>query len=278
MAAITSSPLVNIGRLQLPAPENVIADFWGIIDPKHQLFNGQMSDSLDITPYLDYYRRQWNAIAADADGRYVTVRSHDDIVEIVQRMKQGEPKESIIQYLTRNRSITGNTEACDNSVNLAARVLLMLKIGVVKHQAVPRRCLTWDRGSLADFAKESFREPPILVYQNEKLPRSFNAWSINVVSGIRIEFTDNMRDHLLLLNDDTKILIFHHASFLECQNRSVISPCHNVFNSLTSRKVVASRGSGGRNSACNSTPISTIRIQKEPMVEDREERLVPGII
>ncbi|KAK7746531.1 hypothetical protein SLS62_009394 [Diatrype stigma] len=222
MAATDPSTPVDTGRLELPAPDAVITRFWVAIDPKHQLFNGQMSDRLDIAPYLEYYKRQWNAIAADADGRYVTVRSHDDIVEIIELLKNGEPKESVIQYLTRNSATTADRGACESSLNLAARVLVMLKIGVVKNQAVPRRCLLWETGSLADFIEESFRGPPALVFQGEKMPRNFNAWSIDVVGGIRIEFTDNLHDHLLLLDDDTKVLRFHHASFLECQIRTLL--------------------------------------------------------
>ncbi len=97
----------------------------------------------------------------------------------------------------------------------------MLKIGVLKHQAVPRRCLTCRGGSLSDFIETRFNQPQVLSYHQVKLPKNFNAWSINVIGGLQIDFTDNLGDHLLLVDDDTRVLVFHHASFLECQYRSV---------------------------------------------------------
>ncbi|KAL2171205.1 hypothetical protein VTG60DRAFT_3516 [Thermothelomyces hinnuleus] len=44
---------------------------------------------------------------------------------------------------------------------------------------------------------------------------SVDAWSIANVAGIEVAFTDNLVDHLRLVEDDTRLLIFQHASFLE---------------------------------------------------------------
>jgi hypothetical protein len=37
------------------------------------------------------------------------------------------------------------------------------------------------------------------------------------MAGLEIVWTDNLADHLRLTDDDTKVHIFHHASFLEIQ-------------------------------------------------------------
>lgn len=217
MANITSST-TDTGQTDIPPPETLITTFWG---PEHdqEQRNSQILDSVDISPYLEYYRRQWHTTVAYADGRYVTVRKYNDIVEIVKHLRQGQSKESILQYLAAGQpTSTITTEADDNSVNLAARLVSMLKIGIVKHQAIPRHCLIWKEGTLAAFIKARFDQPQVLSYQHVKLPKSFNAWSINVIGGLQINFTDNLDDHLLLVDDDTRVLIFHHASFLKCQH------------------------------------------------------------
>ena len=61
---------------------------------------------------------------------------------------------------------------------------------------------------------------PTLSCEHVRLPKSFDAWSIEMVGGIEIAFTDNLADHLLLVEEDSKVLIFHHVSFLEVQRQA----------------------------------------------------------
>ncbi len=180
--------------------------------------NAEPIENLDFLPYIEYYTQQWNAITATLDGRYVTVRTHDDVLEIVQLLREGNDRESIVSHL-RMKYSSAIEDACESSINLVARLLLMLKIGVMKHQVAPRGFIAWERGSLADMVNKRFSEPQVLDTHHVRLPKSFNAWAINVIGGLQIEFTDNLADHLLLVDDDDKVLIFHHASFLECQHR-----------------------------------------------------------
>ncbi|KAI1421307.1 hypothetical protein F5Y12DRAFT_718570 [Xylaria sp. FL1777] len=56
--------------------------------------------------------------------------------------------------------------------------------------------------------------------------------SIGTIGGPKVvEFTDKLANHLQLVDDDTAVLLFHHASFLECQVRlghaSIIQDCNN---------------------------------------------------
>ncbi|KAK4198777.1 hypothetical protein QBC40DRAFT_283234 [Triangularia verruculosa] len=95
----------------------------------------------------------------------------------------------------------------------------MMKIGVPKDQLMPQGCLQWDQGPIRDFVHGFFSETPKLTFERIRLPKTFDAWSISKIAGIHISFTDNLADHLLLTNDDSTLLIFHHASFLECHLR-----------------------------------------------------------
>ena len=57
-----------------------------------------------------------------------------------------------------------------------------------------------------------------------KLPQSFTADQIERIGGIEIHWTDNLADHLLLRDDDTKLFLFHHVSILKTYTLSPCSP------------------------------------------------------
>jgi hypothetical protein len=139
--------------------------------------------------------------------------------ELVGELSLCKARPEIFTSLREKMSADVSDEACYYSIDLAARLLLMVKIGVVKHQAIPRRCLAWTDGSLPEFVQGHFDEVPILNCDSVRLPKAFDAWSIATIGGIDIGFTDNLADYLLLVEDDTRVLIFHHASFLEWQKK-----------------------------------------------------------
>jgi hypothetical protein len=126
------------------------------------------------------------------------------------------------------KSTNASEEACDRCANLTARLLVMIRFGVAKNQISSRRSVQWGTGPLRDVVHSLFSEPPKISCEQIRLPKSFDAWAIANVSGIAIAFTDNLADHLLLIEDDTKLLIFHHASFLEYHRKYKASlPCNH---------------------------------------------------
>ena len=52
--------------------------------------------------------------------------------------------------------------------------------------------------------------------ENVKLEKIFNAGNLGRIAGIEIEWTNNLADHLRVVDEDKKVAIFYHASFLEC--------------------------------------------------------------
>jgi hypothetical protein len=53
-----------------------------------------------------------------------------------------------------------------------------------------------------------------------KLSKIFNACNLQRISGIRVAWTSNLADHLSMRDDDTRVVIFHHATFLEYHRTS----------------------------------------------------------
>ncbi|KAI1083068.1 hypothetical protein F5B20DRAFT_528415 [Whalleya microplaca] len=196
---------------------------------KQRLFNGDPVRYLTHDAYCKYCQQQWYLIAGHGDGRYVALRNDAEMEQLIHQIQNGRAREDILAGL-KSQEINAvsldqaREDACVNSINLAARLLLMLKFGVVKHEAVPKGYLSWEKGALADFVRDYFSSNPVLSCDRVRLPKTFNAWSLESIAGIEVNFTDNLADHLRLVDDDSKVLVFHHASFLECHLQDSMFP------------------------------------------------------
>jgi hypothetical protein len=59
--------------------------------------------------------------------------------------------------------------------------------------------------------------------EHVKLEKIFIARNLGRIAGIEIQFTNNLADHLRLMNeDDKKVTIFHNASFLIGQRKKYV--------------------------------------------------------
>ncbi|KAI1329214.1 hypothetical protein F5Y16DRAFT_114780 [Xylariaceae sp. FL0255] len=212
------------GNLQtpsnFPAIDEIATSFWGQSCQRKNLINGQANQCLDMSAYEDYFQRTWCAMAADADGRYVATKAMTDIFQIVSSLLNGHERDAVVAQL-KQKHIESSSRTCERSVDLTVRLLLMLKVGIVRHQIPPNDCLDWAKGSLADFVQDCFPKTQVLDCHHVRLPKAFDAWSISAIGGLKIKFTDNLADHLRLVEDDTIVLVFHYASFLECQENSI---------------------------------------------------------
>ncbi|KAI0193507.1 hypothetical protein F4808DRAFT_453246 [Astrocystis sublimbata] len=220
MRLILKGHTANQGPHDISPIDKFVQGFRGRLSQHRRLTNGQLIQELDLTAYESYFQQQWCAIAADAGGCHVAAQKVEDILSIVGSLIKGHDRPSIVARL-KQKYPTATESACQSSVDLTVRLLLMLKVGVVRHQANPSRCLNWENGSLRDFVHERFNKPPVLDCHNVRLPKSFDAWGLNIIGGLELEFTDNLADHLLLVEDDTTVMIFHHASFLERQENTL---------------------------------------------------------
>ncbi|KAL1874464.1 hypothetical protein Daus18300_003482 [Diaporthe australafricana] len=111
-------------------------------------------------------------------------------------------------------------------MDFGARLVTPINIGTLPNEVNKRRHLKWDTGTLRNCLTEYFDEAqaPTLTFERLRLPKAFDAWSLCKVGGIKIRFTDNLADHLLLLEDDTVVLVFHHVTYLEQQGKESLLP------------------------------------------------------
>ena len=197
-----------------------------------QLWNGDASlksdsQELDLEAYRAYHKKQCGHALHDG-GRHISARTHRDILEIAKDLEEGLSRETIRGRLSSKLADPkpGNeTELLDSSVDLTARLVSMMDIGGLQYGFSGRRELVWNQGSLKDFVNGYFNVPVVLG-QDVKLEKMFNARNLGRIAGINIVWTDNLADHLRMIDDeDKKVAIFHHASFLKYQQR--YSRCYN---------------------------------------------------
>jgi hypothetical protein len=113
------------------------------------------------------------------------------------------------------------------SINLAARLYLMMSFGEVPNAFTPERALSWTGASIQDFLKQHLEPRQVLASTSVKLQKIFNARNIQRLAGIKIEWTSDLGQHLRMIHDDERVAIFHNASFLRLhQQRYVTSNCN----------------------------------------------------
>ena len=195
----------------------IIEQFWGPNAFPKQLHNGEASSKLSLDLYFDYYTDQCGLAMHDG-GRHISARTHQSIIDIVQHLKEPLSREALRQLLPMPNP-PNETEKRDGSIDLAARLLLMIDFGSLRYGFSGRKQLVWDRSSLKEFVHDHFSVPLTLSHGHVKLEKTFNARNLGQIAGIEIVWTNNLADHLRMIDEDKKLYIFHHASFLEYQQK-----------------------------------------------------------
>ncbi|KAK0649057.1 hypothetical protein B0T16DRAFT_427974 [Cercophora newfieldiana] len=183
------------------------------------------SESLaNLDNYWAYYAKECSNALHDS-GRHVATRTHADIVDCVSKL-QGDMLRSDIKYCLRSKLTSRHPdedEMLDNSIDLSASLLLMTNFGSYSYGFSGKTSVHWTKGSLRQFIQNYFEPERKLVNESVKLERIFKASNLDRIAGLEIEWTDNLADHLRITDDDKRVHIFHHASFLEAQRIGVDS-------------------------------------------------------
>jgi hypothetical protein len=201
--------------IDLDTKYEILRHLWDVDVRLPNVYDGY----LDYESYFSYYTEQCNDALHDG-GRHVFVRTHKDIVQIAQYLKNSMNRNSIKKTLASKLPVPkpmNEDELLDGSIDLVSRLLLMVEFGCLQYGFTGRRQLSWVEGSLGECTSKYFCAPQILGQESVRFEKVFNARNLGRIAGIEIQWTNNLADHLSLLDDGKKVAIFHHASFLECQ-------------------------------------------------------------
>jgi len=178
-----------------------------------------------LDAYFEYYESQC-LHALHERGRHLTVRTHEHIMQVARELERDQPKEAIKDNLTKlfeSRDPTNKDEVLNNSVELVVRLYLMVNIGTSKSSVTSGQKLSWTSGTIKESLDAHFNEPPVLTNHNVRFEKSFTAVNLQRIAGIKIRWTNNLADHLRMVDDDDKIVaIFHHATFLKHQTSALL--------------------------------------------------------
>ncbi|QKD52281.2 uncharacterized protein FOBCDRAFT_291101 [Fusarium oxysporum Fo47] len=190
------------------------------------------SVDFDLQSFWTYYNKEC-ARALHNGGRYVALRSHRDVVDCIRKLKSGMLRHDIKEELREKLTALHDNEdeMLDNSIDLAASLLLMISFCSFAYGFSGRSHLRWSHGSLESFVSTYFDPGAAqLAKENVKMEKIFTARNLCRIAGLDIVWTDNLVDHLRLTDDDRRVHVFHHASFLYVQQqRFTILHDHSMY-------------------------------------------------
>lgn len=180
-------------------------------------------DLSSLDTYWAYYSRECINALHDG-GRHVATRTHADITACAAKLRSGMVREDIKASLRSKLSThhENEEEMLDNSIDLTASLLLMANFGSYSYAFSGQNRVFWNQGSLRDFVQKYFEPERKLANETVKLEKLFKASNLDRIAGLQISWTDNLADHLRMTEDDKRVHIFHHASFLEAQRQRLV--------------------------------------------------------
>jgi len=185
--------------------------------------------------YFEHYTRECNAVLSGSSFKNwkIAIR-HRELLqfihllegtadrETIRKLRQDEMKRSELarKTLANRFRLPGNDAAMDDLIVLGVRILTMMTLaGSTLSSEKPRSAclLPWNTGSFQNAVHSYFKQPPEIVLKADDtiIGVGLTFYNIERVSGIKMVPTDNLLDHLLLVDEDKKMRVFHHASFLK---------------------------------------------------------------
>ena len=205
----------------------IIKSFWGPNITSRTAINNE----LQLEPYFSYYSKQCHLMLGDG-GRHISARRHHDISHIVELFNEEKTLEETVDAIRSNilhLNLPDEEDMILGSINLAARLYLMMSFGEVPNARTPERALSWTGASIQDFLKQHLEPRQVLASTSVKLQKIFNARNIQRLAGIKIEWTSDLGQHLRMIHDDERVAIFHNASFLRLHQQRYVTSNSNRF-------------------------------------------------
>lgn len=159
--------------------------------------------------FFDYYEEELKLLRVGASedtwlGACLAVKEHEDILTVVQFLRANQEKtKDEIQLLLSSVLPNNDVASLYRSIDLGVRLWLMINVRDSKFQSLRPldTCLQWPvNQTLGDFVESIFvvqgrKELPL---RDARFDVNFTAASMIAICGLRIHWTTNIHDHLLL--------------------------------------------------------------------------------
>jgi hypothetical protein len=189
--------------------------------PRHPTPASPTDEVQDWDTYFRYYIAECRKAIEPKRGECTTVRKHEDIVAIADELRRKVSKRDIKQALraldTRGRSEDVKEKMAEGSVRLVVRLFAMVDIGPTSDNRTQGPApLPWinDDADLSTILAKHFVRSSIDSGKT-KFSEEFTAFNIRRLAGLEIRWTENLADHLRLIENDRTLCVFHHVTFLK---------------------------------------------------------------
>lgn len=169
----------------------------------------------------DWFEEQCEAAASQLSVQ--TYRELLQIVAYLQSTEKGQHRSMIaekLQTTVPTAETPPELATINASLTLAVRIWLSTSIDSLQRMVTPGNPILWDSGRSLDDAIDNVFPPKGQSTEMVQLPKAFTAANLEKIAGIQVQWTSNFADHLSMKDDDTKIMLFHQASFLELHRDS----------------------------------------------------------
>lgn len=218
----------NEDPLQAHCKHEVLKAFWpNTITPILAVKDDRESCPWDA--YFRHYTAECRKAIEPDHGEHVTIREHKDVITIIRELEQGKTKGMIKRSLasldTQQRSEVVRFEMAEGSIRLVVRLYSMIHIGAPStYQTWGTSVVPWEDENVAlDTVLANYFDASSADADNLTFEEEFTVFNLQRFTGLEIQWSNNLADHLRLIDNDRKLCVFHHATFLQHQNRHVFS-------------------------------------------------------
>ena len=194
--------------------QDIIANLW----PSNQILTGSIDD---FDAYFEYYVDQCrNQNRADH-----VAQTQLDIVDIAQHINSnvGSSLESLRGSLfDACPRFSNNSAQLSNSIELTTRLWLMINVQNLRPGGYHTLRTAWawpDTFSLVDVVQSLRQRAVPVIGSIQRFPDVLNTFDLERIGGFRVEWTDNLANHLTL--EGKAIYLYYHVSVLRRMELSV---------------------------------------------------------
>jgi hypothetical protein len=181
------------------------------------------------TTYISFYNRTWNMLGLELHAEAGTTQSitKEQVRVIVETISSEVSKARTCQRVALRAALSHDsqfqnlsTESLNQAISVALRLWLVLNIREGR-TAPGTKPIKWnDEISLQDLVAKQFPSPRLLKELSEQrfdfvLPSNFTVVNLRRFSGIKVDWTYSLNEHLDLDRDHRRLKIFPLKYYLQ---------------------------------------------------------------
>jgi hypothetical protein len=201
--------------ITLDARTEIVLRLW-----RNRTSNTLSFENREWDAYFTYYTRECNLALVD-QGIHVSNRTHRDLLTTAHLLEDEQTEDGVRQKLrqslTQQRLPADEQRMLDGSIKLASRLVLMMNIGSSPSEISGKLALPWTKDSLRETIHDHFNDTTTATTNSnhDVFSTDLTCRNIERIAGIEIVPTDNLMDHLRLVDKDKKLCLFRHVTFLK---------------------------------------------------------------